>query len=50
MGNSLYLDVDKVLRFLDKRTISTVNALFNLACSSRPLTHTPYDLENERNH
>lgn len=40
-----YLNVDKMLSFINERTVSRMDTLFNLACSSRPLAHTSYNLK-----
>lgn len=36
-----------MFRLFNKRTISIVNTVFNLTCSCRPLTDTPYNLKTD---
>lgn len=42
---SKYLDVDKMFSFVNERTVSRMDTLFNLACTGRPLTDTSYNLK-----
>lgn len=42
---SKYLNVDKMFSFINERTVSRMDTLFNLACSSRPLADASYNLK-----